>query len=201
MIILKIFSIIDKFKSKINNYILSFIPSYITACYYLNNDIVYSLNPKSVINYKNIYEDEYYIINIWNRKTVTNEYYYVKAKILYNIYKKDEVKINDYLYVLEDYINKNKIDDDIFHIEINQEDCNKSLYKYKNSLLLNKNATASSIYMLNFISNHIIKNMYICYNFFIYNDINIKIIDYNLNDKYIKNNEYVINQCVEDLLE
>ena len=188
-IFIKCIGFLRIFKSRINNFILSLIPSYISLCYYVDDSIITKKYNYITLNKYN--NNKYYMFHIWNKYKLSTQYLYINEKLLYDmiskytnlLYENSIINIKKYINIINEYINEKYVDN-IFHIEINGKDVKKEIYKYKKSFLIPYNLNAKSLYLLNNIFENyesIAKN------------VEVKIIDYDLDEKIYKNDEYITN--------
>lgn len=186
--LLKCIGFLKILKTRINNKILSFIPSHIKSCYLISTNSSYKIS-KYIKLCDDYNYNKYYLFNIWNRQKLSTEYIYINEQILYNICNEYYINIKKYTTTLNNYINNmcKKYKDDIFHIEINNKDAMKDIYKYKKSFLIPLNVNAISLYLLNNILDNNKNNENIKH-------IKVKIMDYNLEEKLFYNNEFITVQ-------
>ena len=154
---------------KIKKIVYKFIPSHIKALYYLSNSNIHSINKKQLKEYYTSNLNDYYIIHLWNSKQKITKYYFIKVKNMCEIFN------------VENYIKENRLFD-IFHIEINNRNASKEIYKYKDSLN-HKDTDKNSILLLNTVCDDISNSKEINKDIIINTNTDIiRLYDYNLDE-------------------
>ena len=162
--------------TSIYKYINSIYPSYIINIKIINTNentvTIYGNN----LNLLVINNECYYIINIWNKKLCSINYFILNNKLLNNIHKHQF--IDNILTRYSSLKNNN-----IYAIIICKKDVTHIFEKYLASISIPNNITAHTLYL------------YYCYKYHIQPTIHnsaVTIVDYDLNEKIFTYNEFIV---------
>jgi hypothetical protein len=187
------FSII---RSKTFIKILTYLPSHVKNIIIIDTSLKYVFEEKStdIMKCYTKYSSSiiqpytlYFVIKIWNKKTLSDDHYIFEKSVLGDILKNiDNLYISEgvLIDILYKYIKKYS-NNSFFSFLIFDKDVGSFFNKYKCSIAIPNNVTAESLYL------------YYCY----YNKIDntrdlshIKCVDYDLQDTLFKDNEIIVSE-------
>jgi hypothetical protein len=163
--------------SNIWHHIMKYIPNYIESIYIINTQDHTVCESKKHIRY--LYNlsnnNQYFVITVWNKKTMSHKYYIVNNVLLKQILElsPNQPICDNTLIINIEKFHKSFTDNNIFSILISQKDNTHLFDKFRRSIAIPNNVSAHALYL------------YYCYHYNIHPSIKkseITCVDYNLDE-------------------